>query len=291
MSLERCVGGIPCRVYALTMGWRTAVKDALDRPSGRWALMPLATAQVTLRERVPCLVWPTEGGWVHRYREGTFARGEIGARPPRHLDGDAREIFLFACSLHEGDTVLDIGAGAGEEVRTFSDSVGSSGRVIAVEAHPVTYSLLVRNCSYGRLHNVESVHRAITDRSDVVYLTDHGASIANRLSRSEDGVSVPSSSLDELADELQIGRVALLKMNIEGAERIAIQGMDRLIERTDCVCISCHDFLVTSGADESMRTKDVVAKFLRDRGFTVRTRDDDPRPWVRDYLYGTRPGS
>ena len=273
------------------MGWRSAVKDALDRPSGRWVLTPLATAQVTFKERVPCLVWPTAGGWVHRYPRGTFARGDIGAGPPLRLDRDARDIFLFGCDLREGDTVLDVGAGAGEEVRTFSRSVGASGRVIAIEAHPVTYSLLVRNCNYSRLYNVEAVHRAITDRSDVVYLTDHGASIANRLSRSEDGVSVPSSSLDDLADEMKIGRVALIKMNIEGAERAAIQGMDRLIERTDCVCVSCHDFLVASGADESMRTKEIVAQFLRDRGFTVRTRDDDPRPWVRDYLYGNRPGS
>ncbi len=270
------------------MGWKSQLKEALDRPGRRWALIPFASARVSVQERLPCVVWPVDGGWVHWYPEGRFAAGDIGAPPPRKLDRATKELFLFACSLRPGDTVLDVGAGAGEEVRVFSRLVGPRGRVIAIEAHPVTFSLLARNCSYFRLSNVQLVHKAVTDRGGVVFLTDEGASLANRMTTSSDGVPVPSTSLDELADELEVGRVAFLKMNIEGAEKLAIRGMERLLQRTECVCISCHDFLVDFGAEESMRTKEIVRSFLADHGFSLQTRDNDPRPWVRDYLYGVR---
>lgn len=239
-------------------------------------------------EKQICIIYPTEGGWTHKYRSGTFVGPEIGAHPPSQLDRAARDLFLFACMLGPGDTVLDVGAGAGEEVRTFAEIVGPTGRVIAVEAQLATFSLLVRNCSSLGVQNVFPVHRAVTDRHGFVTLSHTGPSVGDRIVGASDTAPTPASSLDELASELDIRRVALLKMNIEGAEKLAIRGMDRIVESTDNVCISCHDFLVPLSGDESMKTKHLVRRFLAEKGFTVQTRDHDPRPWVRDYLYGCR---
>lgn len=270
------------------MGWKAALREALDRPGRRWALVPLATARMVRRERTPCLVWPVDGGWLHWYPDGRFAAREVGSQPLHKLDRATEDIFLFNSVIRPGDTILDVGAGAGEEVHAFSRLVGPTGRVVAVEAHPTTFSLLVRNCSYSRLDNVEPVQRAVTDGEGTVAITDTDASLFNRLAGAGEGIPVESTSLDRLADRLNVGPVALLKMNIEGAEKLAIKGMERLLRRTRYVCISCHDFLVEFGADESMRTKETVKAFLVDQGFSIRTRDDDPRPWVRDYLYGIR---
>jgi hypothetical protein len=74
-------------------------------------------------------------------------------------------------------------------------------------------------------------------------------------------------------------------MNIEGAERQAIQGMGTVLANTRHVCISCHDFLADDGGPEELRTKDFVRDFLVERGFRVITRDDAPDPWTRDYVY------
>ena len=75
-------------------------------------------------------------------------------------------------------------------------------------------------------------------------------------------------------------------MNIEGAERLAIRGLEGIIERTRHVCIGCHDFLADDGGSEQMRTKELVREFLVEHGFRVTTRDDAADPWTRDYVYG-----
>jgi hypothetical protein len=100
---------------------------------------------------------------------------------------------------------------------------------------------------------------------------------------------VKSTSLDELVDDLALERIDFIKMNIEGAEKLAIQGMDRTLRKTRTVCISCHDFKADQDGDEALRTKTAVREFLVEKGFRVTTRDDDARPWVRDQLIAINP--
>ena len=98
---------------------------------------------------------------------------------------------------------------------------------------------------------------------------------------------MPAVTLDDLAQRISIDRIDLLTMNIEGAERLAIRGMDRALRQTRNVVISCHDFLAAESGDESLRTKDLIVDTLRSAGFNVLTRDDE-REFVADYVYGTR---
>jgi hypothetical protein len=74
-------------------------------------------------------------------------------------------------------------------------------------------------------------------------------------------------------------------MNIEGAERLAIHGMNHAVSRVDRMAISCHDFLGT----EWGATRAIVYRWLIDQGFQVLSRPDDPRRWCQDYLYASRP--
>ena len=98
--------------------------------------------------------------------------------------------------------------------------------------------------------------------------------------------AVPACSLDELCAEHHIEQIGFLKMNIEGAERLAIRGMPQMIQRTGSVCIACHDFL--GAQSEFYRTKAVLVDFLRSNDFAVVLREQHPDPWVRDHVYGTR---
>jgi hypothetical protein len=100
---------------------------------------------------------------------------------------------------------------------------------------------------------------------------------------------VEGVTLDELCDQHQVKQIDFLKLNIEGAERLAIGGMQRMIHNTRNVSIACHDFLAGDG--EFYRTKALIAEFLRSHGFDVCARDDHPEPWVRDQVHGVRHGS
>ncbi len=87
--------------------------------------------------------------------------------------------------------------------------------------------------------------------------------------------------------------VDLLKMNIEGAEQLAIRGMTESVEKIRHVAISCHDFVLMpgfAGGDSAwFATYDTVTGFLRDMGFTLAERRlTDPRPEIPFYVYGSR---
>jgi FkbM family methyltransferase len=274
---------------AKRVDWRNWLQLLAAWPGARWLAGVLASAATSVRRRT--LVRVTfDGAWVHHYRDGTVVSGRIGADRPSGLVATTLDIFLDGIELHEGDTVIDVGAGIGEETLTFARLVGSTGRVVAIEAHPLTARCLRRNIDHDRAVSAEVVEVAIGDSEGVILISDAGgSSVANRIGATS-GLEVPLVTLDALADRLAIGDVALLKMNIEGAERAALGGMDELLKRVDHVCVSCHDFLADrkGPAFDDMRTKADVRAHLERAGFEVRSRDADPRPWVRDYLYGTR---
>lgn len=79
-------------------------------------------------------------------------------------------------------------------------------------------------------------------------------------------------TLDQLAREQGLTRVDYLKMNIKGAEGLAIAGI--LAEE--------------EGASDETRTLAAVRAFARANGFATAERRDDGRSWVRDQIYGTR---
>jgi len=276
----------------LTRLWRKAL-EVLDRP-GRRALLTLpGSVWVSWTYRAPCLVYWRNGAWVHHYRGAKIPHASLGrAAPPRVFTAAARELFLHEYTPRRGDVVFDVGAGIGAEALLFSRLVGPTGRVVSLEAHPRTYARLVDLCRANRLDNVIPLQVAASDRDGKLVLSDLAHHQQNAVvDRDEGGIEVPARRLDAIAAELEITEIDLLKMNIEGAERPAIQGLGALLARTRHVVISCHDFLAANGGSDALRTRSFVHAFLAEHGFRVTSRPDAPDPWTRDYLYGERPSA
>ncbi len=255
----------------------------LDRPGRRALLVLPASAWVSWTYRELCLVYWRDGVWIHHYRHAKIPHASLGrAAPPDVLTAEARDLFLHEYTPQPGDVVFDVGAGIGAEALLFSQLVGRNGRVVSIEAHPRTYERLVGLCTANRLENVTPLQVAVSDSEGDVMLSDNAHHLRNRvLDSNEAGVRVAARRLDTIAAELGIGRIDLLKMNIEGAEQRALAGMGALLSSTRHVCISCHDFL-------GMPTKAAVREFLAEHGFEVQTRDDAAEAWTRDYVYAAR---
>lgn len=267
-------------------------------PGGRvrtWSRTLRAAAstslQIVYQQHKLCLVYRRGDYWVHRYRDGATVAAEprVGLTV-QELKSRAADYVLREYVPRPGDTVVDIGAGTGREAYLFSDLVGARGRVFAIEAHPETFRWLQRACEVNGMNNVEPVLLAITDSAGEIFMSDRPKHIANRVVARDTGVRVTAQTLDEFVREREITRIDLLTMNIEGAERLAIQGMKDSVDLIANVCISCHDFIADKRPRrQDMRTKDEVRQFLVDNGFeVVDGPDDDKRPWARDYLYGRR---
>jgi hypothetical protein len=79
--------------------------------------------------------------------------------------------------------------------------------------------------------------------------------------------------------------VDFLKMNIEGAEQLAIKGMKKCVSAIANMAIGCHDFLADHVDDDWYWTESVVRQLLLVSGYeVVERRSDDHRRWARGIL-------
>jgi FkbM family methyltransferase len=278
---------------------RAAIYAALDRPGIRWLLARMGTVAAR-RETSDDVAIVYRGAWFYRIDE---AYTPVGRRFVYRHGNKIREayaqqlaaigdIWLHSYSPEPGDMIVDVGAGVGAETAIFSAAVGSEGRVLAIEAHPATFAVLAANVRVNRMRNVSLAQYAVADTSRAMYIDDRELDDRNTTSPEwEPGrlrAPVEGLPLDEILRRFSIDRVDFLKMNIEGAESKALEGLDESIERVRHVCIACHDWLARYRDDDRFRTRERVESFLRERGFAVSARDDDPREYVRDHVHGVR---
>jgi FkbM family methyltransferase len=204
---------------------------------------------------------------------------------------DADDYWFHVYKPQAGDTIVDIGAGRGEDVFAFSRAVGPGGQVWAIEPHPVSFAVLRKLCELNRLTNVTALNYACMDRAVDLQIETLPVWESNYV---RTGEATPASypvkgvRFDDLAAQHGIGRIDFLKMNIEGAERLALPGCVWALQGTRHACIAAHDFRAARGEGDDFRTLDFVKQFLTTAGFELTTRDD-PRYYVPYHVHGVRP--
>ncbi len=197
-------------------------------------------------------------------------------------------INLVGIQIHENATIVDIGAGTGTEAVVFSDLVSKNGKVYAIEAHPETYYSLEQLVSKGKYDNVVPCQMAIGNKEGVVFidsLEDHEKnSVLN--GEVDNGTSTPvrMMSLDEFVSLNGIKEIDFLKVNIEGAEMLMIEGMKESVHIIKNAAISCHDFLKN---DVDMPIMSAVRAFFEENGFKVNHYPHE-HPVMNSWLYMTK---
>ena len=262
------------------------IYKSLNRPNLRPGLAALSSTIATIRAGKRCRVSYCDEGWVQRFPSRILVEPRLSLWTPAEIERWACDLWMYQYHPKEGDTIVDVGAGTGWETLLFSRGVGKSGRVISIEAHPRTFRCLSKMCELNQLENVTVIQAAIVDQEREIEFSD-GEHEGNSVIGSESGIRVAGTTLDSTFRSLGLSQVDFLKMNIEGAERLALSGMKEMVERTRMVCISCHDFLADAGqGSNELRTKAEVIHFLKESGFAVSFRESDLRCTVRDFVYG-----
>ncbi len=136
------------------------------------------------------------------------------------------EQYLDFARLQEGQTVFDLGCYSGLTAIAFSKAVGGTGRVISVEPDPRNFSACVENVN---------LHRRVNGLDTITLLPVAVSSTSGRLKFSAEGsmgssavsivgahrgavIEIPCTTLDDLAKQSGVERVAFIKMDIEGSE-------------------------------------------------------------------------
>jgi FkbM family methyltransferase len=162
--------------------------------------------------------------------------------------------------LKPGDIFLDAGANIGIYTVLAGQLVGAAGRVIAVEMMPDTARILREHISKNHLSNVSVIEQALSNVAGQVVVASvpggqHGqASIAKSVAVGGTEVKVVTTTLSDILGNVE--RVALMKMDLEGAEQLAIEGEGDVLTRIQTVIF--EDWGGSS-----------LSKLFRSKGFAV----------------------
>jgi FkbM family methyltransferase len=255
-----------------------------NRTGFRFILAAAAATYATVRLGKLCKVF-YDGEWIHRFPSCTIVEPRLTLWTPKEIERHTYDLFLHQYRPKEGDTIIDVGAGTGWETLTFSTGVGMSGRVISIEAHPRVFRCLSKMHAENRLNNVTLLQTAVADQEGEVQLTDSLDHEANSIIGVPSGIRVPCTTLEHIFRSQGLSRVDFLKMNIEGAERLALSGMGEMVRKTKNVLIACHDFLADMGGPNEFRTKAEVIAFLEQNGFVVSIRESEG-DFLQNFVYG-----
>ena len=269
------------------------IRRSLHRPGGRSIASLLMSARIMQKHGVRASVkWHPDGYWIFEYPEAAIPKETLHVDPvsPRRWEEEVSDLFFQEYTPGPGDIIVDVGAEIGTEINLFSRLVGASGHVYAIEAHPTTFLWLQRRIAASGLTNVTAANVAISDQAGTVRISDVKDSLENRLTDDDSGFLVRALTLDDFLDEHGIERIDYLKMNIEGAEQLAVRGMKRCLPAIANMAIESHDFLANQVDDDWYRTEAIIREFLIDSGYeVVDRRPDDTRDWAQAWHYGVRP--
>ena len=188
---------------------------------------------------------------------------------------EAAVLAEIRARLRPGSTFVDCGANIGFFTVIASRLVGPTGKVFAIEMMPVTSDRLRQHVEANELTNVTVFQSALSDRtgeSVIAFLPEssHGqASIVRRENERGLEVTVTTRTLDDLLGD-EPGPIDLVKMDIEGAEALALKGAEKVLSRTRAVIF------------EQLEDSASAGDLLSTAGFAIRVLDPRNRLAERD---------
>ena len=162
---------------------------------------------------------------------------------------DVEREFVSTLDLEEEGVVIDVGANIGIYAVMLARDHPKL-EVIAIEASPEIFDRLGINCRLNNLSNVTLINAAVSNQDNsAVELyerdsmstiskdfllefgisekkemgTDRGSSIAKR--------KIKTRTLDSIIESMGVDKIALLKLDIEGAEMLALEGAAKALSQ------------------------------------------------------------
>ena len=140
-------------------------------------------------------------------------------------------LYLFNTARRRGcDVFLDIGANFGF-YSLLAAKIGDYAEVHSFEPHPETYAQLRTQIDLNRFAEIIRTHQiAASNESGEMFIDSKshgGASVSAK--KGEGTVAIKAATLDSVLDFS--GRNIAIKMDVEGHEIAALQGMSRLLSR------------------------------------------------------------
>ena len=167
---------------------------------------------------------------------------------------------VISTLLSPGDTFIDVGANSGFFTLLASRRVGPTGRVLSFEPLPSMRGRITENLSLNGMENVTLHGVALSNTVGEVTFYEgpqghKGISSMRPIDEVSAILQVPTMPLDDLTD--QIPSIKLIKIDVEGAEQLAIEGMQKLLAQH-------HPYLIIEITDQYLKPFGHSAQGLSD---------------------------
>ncbi|WP_275739099.1 FkbM family methyltransferase [Halorhabdus sp. SVX81] len=147
--------------------------------------------------------------------------------------------------IRQGDVFYDFGANRGLFTCMIA-RMPQSPTVISFEPSPDAFSDLQRNVELNEIGNSVSTHQlAVSDTSGEISFVVKDESTGNTLvsdvqTEADEIISVPSVEIDSFVTTENIPLPTVIKIDVEGAELQALQGMVETLQEERCRLIYCE---------------------------------------------------
>ena len=136
--------------------------------------------------------------------------------------------------LKSGATVIDIGANIGVHSLYLSKHIGPTGKIFAFEPDSENYELLIKNLKENSVQNVKPIKKAVSNTNGTLqlFLSEQNKADHQIFDSKENrkAVEIESVTLDDYFAEYPT-EIDLIKMDIQGAEPLALVGMERTLQK------------------------------------------------------------
>jgi FkbM family methyltransferase len=217
----------PFGAFAPTRAQASIISLAHRSRLKRGAFRPMLSRLINALRAGPLDV-PYQGASFRFYHQASATERGALFNPGYNLE----ELDFLRAHTPIGGVFVDVGANVGTYAMVLARHVGASGKVIAIEPHPVTHARLAFNRSASGFTQVQLVAAAAgASDGELMIATDGdnlGASHIVSGDRPGNAIKVPSLRLQRILDDAGVDHVDALKIDVEGFEDRVLTGFFKL---------------------------------------------------------------
>ncbi|QWG25797.1 FkbM family methyltransferase [Bradyrhizobium sediminis] len=189
----------------------------------RGAFRPMLSRLVNLLRAGPVDVQYQGASFRFYHQASATERGALF-----NPDYNIEELDFLRAHAPAGGVFVDVGANVGTYAMVLARQVGATGKVIAIEPHPVTHARLKFNCAASGYTQVTLVAAAAGPSDGELMIETDGDNLGASHIVSGDpagnAIKVPSLRLQRILADAGVDHVDALKIDVEGFEDRVLTG-------------------------------------------------------------------
>lgn len=189
---------------------------------------------------------------------GLWISGNCGVRFIRG-DYDSDAVSVISGMIAPGMIVYDVGAHVGYLSMMASRQVGPAGKVVAFEPLALNLRYLRGHIRANGLDNIAVVEACVSELPGMVHFDTHKGTGRGYLVQGDNG-AMRAISIDEEVLSRRLPAPGFIKMDVEGAELLALRGAERTLRaHRPALVLSVH----------STQLDEDCCRFLRSLGYEL----------------------